>query len=137
MRRTPQLENDLLMANARSQNGPAVNDITPIMAAHAQKQMFADNRNQSAEYALKTNKQRFDRTMGLRKDQAKTGEMLGNIGMGLSVANLGLSGYGMKQNRDMVNQRLQRMSEIENQYRQMGDEESLRIAEFVKYLNMR
>ena len=94
LRRTPQLDEDLIMAGVNNPNGPAVRDTSKIMAAHAGKQFADQSAMDAVQNSLDDSKSRFDQTMRFNKGQLKYNEGQQNIANLVSVGNLGLAGYG-------------------------------------------
>ena len=141
IKRTPQLEEALMMARHQYQNGPAVSNEGDVLAGANRQQAASDLNNESKQFGLTMGKKRlaqqgsqFGRGLAMRRDEFNTNENLSDIANVISVGNVGLSGYGLYRSGKQAEQQMAKRQELIDKIRKRGDMQSQFYADYLSLL---
>jgi uncharacterized protein HemX len=130
--RKPSLNDALIMSNVRYAGAPAVNTAATDAITRSAAQDFA---TQSAmgqrQRAIDTSRERFDKTMGLQRQDLDTQKALIGQANLASMLGLGVSGVQAYQGRKQAAQQKQMLNELRSRLKKNGDSNSLLIADLL------
>jgi len=122
---------DLILSGVRRQNGPAINNMGGVTAAHAAKQAqdlaYTEGQGKSlalGQARLAEGARQFNANLGLAKKQDELSRGYGNTALGISALGLGVSALGDIQQRKNTQALIDRL-------KQNGDANSMYYADLI------